>query len=70
MLTNLTPKNKFRSMSKRHAKYMAREWDEKHKAYKFTDFFEPTEYTGVYWSNCDYHTINAWCKQKAVYNSK
>lgn len=70
MLVNLSPKNKFRSMSERHAKHMARAWDEKHCTIKFTDFFEPTEYTGVYWSNCDYGSINAWCKQKAVYNSK
>ena len=72
MLVNLSPKKDFRTEAERHAKYMNRHcWeysDKKYKAWKFTEMFAPTEYTGVY--ECwDKGMINSWCKQRLVYGS-
>lgn len=73
MLVNLTPKNKFRTMSERHCKYMNRikEPDEpKYCPLKFKDLFEPTEYTGVYMTSLSHYGIESWCKQRAFYDTK
>ena len=73
MLVNLSPKKTFNTEAEKHAKYMnrhVREYDDKkYKAWRFTDLFTPTQYTGVYmcW---DKGIINSWCKQRIVYNSK
>ena len=73
MLVNLTPKNKFRTISERHCKYMnsIREQDEpKHYPLRFNDLFKPTEYTGVYMTSASEYAIEAWCKQRAFCNTK
>lgn len=73
MLVNLTPKNKFRTISERHCKYMnsIKEQDEpKYRPLKFNDLFKPTEYTGVYMTSASEYAIEAWCKQKAFCNTK
>lgn len=73
MLVNLTPKNKFRSIAERHAKYMNRHWrdvgEKRHKGWKFSELFTPTEYVGVYW-NADMDMIDSWCKQRRFYGSR
>lgn len=73
MLINLTPKNTARTEAEKHAKDMnkyVREFtDKKYYPVKFTDLFIPTKYKGVYWSCGDSRTVEAWCKQRLLYDS-
>lgn len=73
MLVNLSPRNDFRTVAERHCKYMNRQPsfnDKKYYPFKFTDLFEPTQYTGVYMCGADKYAIDSWCKQKVVYHTK
>ena len=76
MLMNLSPKNTFHTEAEKWTKYMNKHRHNycddvnKRKSFKFNDMFEPTGYTGIYWASVDSHTINRWCKQTIVYNTK
>ena len=69
MLVNLSPRRHFRSEIEIHCKWLKRNGytRDEVKGINFDYLFHPTKYTGVYFSNADDHTINAWCKQHAVY---
>ena len=68
MLVNLTPSRRYRSEMGMHKRRL-RHWDysrEEVKRINFNYIFQPTGYTGVYYSTGDENTINAWCKQNAT----
>lgn len=70
MLVNLSPKRHFRSEIEIHRKNLRRDWDltrDEANEITFDFLFQPTEYTGVYFSNGNESVINEWCKQHAVY---
>ena len=77
MLMNLSPKNNFHTEAEKWTRYMNKYKQQyaddryvKSKPFKFNDMFEPTGYNGIYWASVDKHTINRWCKQTVVYNTK
>ena len=76
MLMNLSPKNNFHTEAEKWTRYMNKHrlnYDDeyvRYKSFKFNDMFESTGYNGIYWASVDSHTINRWCKQTIVYNTK
>lgn len=76
MLVNLSPKSSFRTAEERFIKYMNKyhrgaNGGNKWRPSKFSDIFEPTEYTGVYWTDINAnHCVDIDTNQQLVYESK
>lgn len=76
MLVNLSPKRSYRTNEERFTKYLNkhnRDVNDGNKwiPRKFSDIFEPTDYTGVYWTGLNAnHEVDMYTKQRLVYESK